>query len=45
MCQKDPIIPADTYPCANSVVNFEEESDGTTTIMYEKLADVTGYKR
>ncbi|KAL9966631.1 hypothetical protein ACROYT_G024736 [Oculina patagonica] len=45
MCQKDPIIPADTWPFADSVVDFKVESDGTTTIMYEPLADVVGYKR
>lgn len=45
MCQKDPIIPADAYPCADSVADFKLESDGNITILYQELADIVGYKR
>ncbi|XP_078378608.1 cation-dependent mannose-6-phosphate receptor-like [Oculina patagonica] len=45
MCQKDAANTADTHPCADSVVDFKVDSDGTTDIMYEPHTDSTGYKR
>ena len=45
MCQTDPYVTGHTSPCADSVVDFKVENDGTTTIEYEELTDTSGYKR
>ena len=45
MCQTDPDVTGQTSPCADSVVDFKVENDGTTTIEYEELTDTSGYKR
>ena len=45
MCQTDPDVTGHTSPCADSVVDFKVENDGTTTIEYEELTDSSGYKR
>jgi len=45
ICQTDPDVAGHTSPCADSVVDFKVENDGTTTIKYEELTDKSGYKR
>ena len=45
MCQTDPDVTGHTSPCADSVVDFKVENDGTTTIEYEEFTDKSGYKR
>jgi len=45
MCQTDPDVAGVTSPCADSVVDFKVENDGTTTIEYHELTDKSDYKR